>query len=141
MPGFSDTGQKMSPAKRKALSKNEEEFQLLIKKARKRFNCDENGETNQILSHLKSCHPGLLYADNSQLMLTSHVLSMGHSPMFILNMPDESEAADKEEEAVGGPRLGKLILNSKVSDHRFNKDSFTPFLDEKVSFILALDNG
>ena len=124
----------MSRNKRKALTKNEEEFQLLIKKARKMFNIDENGETSQILSRLKSCHPGLLYADNSQLLLTSHVLSMGHSPMFILNMPDESETADKEEEA-GGPRLGKLILNSKVSDQRFNKDSFTPFLDEKVSFI------
>ena len=79
---FSDTGQKMSRNKRKALTKNEEEFQLLIKKGRKRFNIDENGETSQILSRLKSCHPGLLYADNSQLLLTSHVLSMGHSPML-----------------------------------------------------------
>ena len=132
MLGFLDTGQKMSRNKRKALTKNEEEFQLLIKKARKRFNCEENGETSQILSHLKSCHPGLLYADNSQLLLMSHILSMGHSPVFMLNMPEE--AADKEEEA-GGVRLGKLIPNSTVSDDRFNKDSFTPFLDEKVSFI------
>ena len=132
MLGFSDTGQKMSRNKRKALTKNEEEFQLLIKKARKRLNCEENGETSQILSRLKSCHPGLLYADNSQLLLMSHVLSMGHSPPFLLNMPDELEAAEE----AGGVRLGKLIPNSTgLSDERFNKDSFTPFLDEKVSFI------
>ena len=38
----------MSRNERKALTKNEEEFQLLIKKARKRLNCEENGETSQI---------------------------------------------------------------------------------------------
>ena len=130
----------MPTRKRNQQSKNEEDYQRLIKRARSMFSC-ENEETSQLLmSQLRCLHPGLLYADNSQLLLTSHVLAMGECPMYVLKPREEEQEVDKEG-GENGSRLGKLVPNKPVSEHvqnGFSKHLFTPFLDDKVSFIQLL---
>ena len=134
-----------SSKKRKSPSKNDEEYQELIKRARSLLECENDESSQSLLAHLKCLHPGLLYADNSTLLLTSHLLAMGDSPLFTLNKPSDEDAAAKEvvkeadkESDENGSRIGKLVSNNTISHHvqnGFSKHLFTPFLDAKVSFI------
>lgn len=65
---------------------------------------------------------------------------MGECPMFILKPREEEQEVDKEG-GENGSRLGKLVPNKPVSElvqHGFSKQLFTPFLDDKVSFIQLL---
>ena len=113
-----------SSKKRKSPSKNDEEYQELIKRARSLLECENDESSQSLLAHLKCLHPGLLYADNSTLLLTSHLLAMGDSPLFTLNKPSDEDAAAKEvvkeadkESDENGSRIGKLVSNNTISHH------------------------
>ena len=135
-----------SSKKRKSPSTKDEDYQEFIKRARSLLECENDESSQSLLAHLKCLHPGLLYADNSTLLLTSHLLAMGDSPLFTLNKPSDEDAAAKEEAVKeadkesdeNGSRIGKLVSNNTIAHHvqkGFNKHLFTPFLDAKVSFI------